>query len=59
MCRFWWAWKGDTPLSKAVDFMNKNYPSDWTYAEFATQFRAEFYGNEMYQFSDRTFIKLL
>jgi len=24
--------------------MNKTYPPDWTYADFAAQFRAEFYG---------------
>ncbi len=41
----WWRWKGDTPDPKTVDFMNKTYPSDWTYADFASQFRAEFYGN--------------
>jgi alpha-L-fucosidase len=43
--RMWWRWKGDKPDPKIVDFMNKTYPSDWTYADFASQFRAEFYGN--------------
>ncbi|CAF1379535.1 unnamed protein product [Adineta steineri] len=39
----WWAWKGDNPSSDIVSFMNKTYPADWTYADFASQFRAEFY----------------
>jgi hypothetical protein len=40
----WWAWKGTKPNPRIVDFMNKNYPADWTYADFAAQFRAELYG---------------
>jgi alpha-L-fucosidase len=40
----WWAWKGDNPNPETVAFMNKNYPPDWTYADFAAQFRAELYG---------------
>jgi alpha-L-fucosidase len=43
--RMWWRWKGDDPFPKVVAFMNRTYPSDWTYADFAAQFRAEFYGN--------------
>ncbi|CAF4791929.1 unnamed protein product, partial [Rotaria sp. Silwood2] len=39
----WWDWKGDKPNPKLVDFMKKNYPPDWTYADFAEQFHAEFY----------------
>ncbi|CAF1971844.1 unnamed protein product [Rotaria magnacalcarata] len=39
----WWAWKGDNPNPDTVVFMNKNYPPDWTYADFASQFHAEFY----------------
>ncbi|CAF1577507.1 unnamed protein product, partial [Adineta steineri] len=39
----WWDWKGDNPTSDVVSFMNKTYPADWTYADFAEQFRAEFY----------------
>ena len=42
--RFWSAWKGQYPDPATVAFMNKNYPSDWTYADFAAQFKAEFYG---------------
>ncbi|CAF3984079.1 unnamed protein product, partial [Rotaria sordida] len=41
----WWAWKGDNPNPDTVAFMNKNYPPDWTYADFAAQFHAELYGN--------------
>ena len=40
----WYRWKGPQPSSKVVDFMNKYYPADWTYADFAAQFRAELYG---------------
>jgi hypothetical protein len=43
--RMWWNWKGNKPDPYIVDFMNRTYPSDWTYADFAKQFRAEFYGN--------------
>ncbi len=42
--RMWWAWKGDNPNPDTVAFMNKNYPPDWTYADFAAQFHAELYG---------------
>jgi hypothetical protein len=42
--RFWYQWKGPNPSAQIVDFVNKNYPSDWTYADFANQFRAELYG---------------
>jgi alpha-L-fucosidase len=41
----WWLWKGSNPDPAYVAFMNKNYPPDWTYQDFAEQFRAEFYGN--------------
>ncbi len=40
----WWEWKGSNPNPQLVAFMNKTYPPDWTYADFAAQFRAEFYG---------------
>ncbi|CAM2710424.1 unnamed protein product [Rotaria socialis] len=40
---FWWDWKGSNPSPAAVAFMNRTYPPDWTYADFASQFRAEFY----------------
>jgi alpha-L-fucosidase len=39
---FWWDWKGSKDAD-TVNFMNKNYPSDWTYPDFATEFRAEFF----------------
>ncbi|CAF5157273.1 unnamed protein product, partial [Rotaria sp. Silwood1] len=39
----WWDWKGDKPNPELVAFMNNNYPPDWTYADFAQQFHAEFY----------------
>jgi alpha-L-fucosidase len=42
--RMWWDWKGNNPDPSVVTFMNKNYPPDWTYADFAEQFHAEFYG---------------
>jgi hypothetical protein len=41
----WWQWKGTNPDPNVVAFMNKTYPPDWTYADFAAQFHAEFYGN--------------
>jgi len=45
MYRMWWAWKGNNPDANVVAFMNKTYPPDWTYADFASEFRAEFFGN--------------
>ena len=38
---FWWYWKSKIP--GYVEFMKKNYPPDFTYADFARDFRAEFY----------------
>ncbi|CAF1294954.1 unnamed protein product [Didymodactylos carnosus] len=40
---FWYSWKGSNPNPQVVEFMNKNYPPDFTYADFAEQFHAEFY----------------
>ena len=38
-----WA-NGSKHQSKdVVDFMKKNYPPNFTYADFAPQFKAEFY----------------
>ena len=39
---FWWWWKG-APVTSVVDFMKQNYPPGFTYADFAAQFKAEFY----------------
>ena len=39
---FWYYWQG-TQEPDVVDFMNKNYPPGFTYADFAPMFRAEFY----------------
>ncbi|XP_068227948.1 tissue alpha-L-fucosidase-like [Palaemon carinicauda] len=38
---FWSYWEGGS--SAYVDFMKKNYRPDFTYADFASQFTAEFY----------------
>ncbi|CAF1176611.1 unnamed protein product [Adineta ricciae] len=46
----WYSWKGDNPNPETVAFMEKNYPSDWTYADFAEQFRAEFF--DPYEWAD-------
>jgi hypothetical protein len=40
----WWNWQGTGPSEMVVDYMKKYYPPDWTYANFASQFRAELYG---------------
>lgn len=42
---FWWYWQGKgNPQSPDVkDFMNKNYPPNFKYADFAPEFKAEFY----------------
>lgn len=41
---FWWYWQqGDKDI---VDFMKKNYPPGFTYADFAPKFTTEFYNAE-------------
>ncbi|XP_046357814.2 alpha-L-fucosidase-like [Haliotis rufescens] len=42
---FWWNWKGQ-PLPAISFFMQENYPPDFTYADFAREFTAEFYNPE-------------
>ncbi|KAI4469381.1 alpha-l-fucosidase [Holotrichia oblita] len=39
---FWMKWKG-TKLPSHIDFMKKNYPPNFTYQDFANDFKAEFY----------------
>ncbi|CAG5117780.1 unnamed protein product [Candidula unifasciata] len=39
---FWWDWQGARE-KKAVHFMQENYPPGFTYADFASQFKAEFF----------------
>nr|XP_002131484.1 alpha-L-fucosidase [Ciona intestinalis] len=39
---FWWYWK-ETRQKNVVDFMEKNYPPHFTYADFAKDFTAELY----------------
>lgn len=43
ICRFWYRWKGPSPNPDVVAYMEKNYPADWTYADFANQFRADLF----------------
>jgi len=47
---FWYNWQGSTsrryravPDPATVKFMKKNYPPGFTYADFAPQFKAEFF----------------
>lgn len=40
---FWWDWQGDKPTSDVVDFMKQNYPPNYQYADFAPEFKAEFF----------------
>jgi len=39
---FWYNWKGSGDPS-TIDFMKNNYPPDFTYADFAPQFKATFF----------------
>ncbi|XP_043940761.1 tissue alpha-L-fucosidase-like [Protopterus annectens] len=39
---FWWQWQAEKNPAY-VDFMNRNYPPGFTYADFAPQFTAEFF----------------
>uniref|UniRef100_A0A0B7B2E0 alpha-L-fucosidase n=1 Tax=Arion vulgaris TaxID=1028688 RepID=A0A0B7B2E0_9EUPU len=36
---FWYHWKGNKTFPSVVEFMKKNYPPNWTYADFAEQFK--------------------
>ena len=38
---FWNRWAGG--VKEYVDFVKENYPPNWTYADFAKSFTAEFY----------------
>lgn len=40
---FWPTWRDSKPGSFYYDYMKQNYRSDWTYANFAEQFTAEFF----------------
>ena len=40
---FWYWWKGPQPHPDIVSFMAENYKPDFTYADFAKQFSAEFF----------------
>ena len=39
---FWWYWQGSKEPD-VVNYVEKNYPPDWTYADFGPMFKAEFY----------------
>ena len=39
---FWYYWKMD-PSPSVVSFMERNYPPDFTYADFAPMFKAELF----------------
>lgn len=40
---FWWDWQGNNPSKDVVDFMSKNYPPNFTYADFGNEFTTEFF----------------
>lgn len=42
---FWYYWK-TSKSPGVVDFMQKNYRPDFTYADFGPQFTAEFYNSD-------------
>jgi len=44
---FWWDWQG-VHSKNVVEFMKKNYPPQFTYAEFAPQFKAEFFNPDQW-----------
>ena len=44
---FWWNWQG-IHHPPTVEFMKKNYPPDFTYADFAPQFKAEFFNPDQW-----------
>lgn len=44
----WYEWKGPNPDNWIVEYMQDNYPPDWTYADFGPQFNAEFFNPAMW-----------
>ncbi|XP_051992211.1 tissue alpha-L-fucosidase-like [Xyrauchen texanus] len=46
---FWWNWQG-AQISEYVQYMAKNYPPGFTYADFAPDFRAQFF--DPYEWAD-------
>ncbi|KAH9508466.1 hypothetical protein Btru_055281 [Bulinus truncatus] len=44
---FWWFWQG-IKARDVVEFMEKNYPPGFTYADLAPQFTAEFYNPDQW-----------
>ena len=44
---FWYRWQGK-PVQEFVDFMKKNYRPGFTYADFAPQYRAEFFDPDVW-----------
>ncbi|ESO03946.1 hypothetical protein HELRODRAFT_79707 [Helobdella robusta] len=42
---FWWSLETKNP--DALEFMRKNYPPNFTYADFGSQFKAEFYDTDL------------
>jgi len=45
---FWEYWQGEKQRQVVVDFMKENYRPDWTYADFASQFTAEFFNPDQW-----------
>lgn len=39
----WWYWKGENPNPEVVQFIEKNYRPGYSYADFATDFHAEYF----------------
>ncbi|KAK7112501.1 alpha-L-fucosidase-like [Littorina saxatilis] len=46
----WYLWKGPNPELDIVQYMQNNYPPDWTYADFGPLFKAEFF--DPFQWAD-------
>ncbi|KAK7090733.1 alpha-L-fucosidase-like [Littorina saxatilis] len=45
---FWWYWQGSKPYPNYAQFVRDNYKPDWTYADFARDFTAEFYNPDQW-----------
>jgi len=44
---FWYGWKTEHKQDY-IEFMKKNYPPDFTYADFAPMFKAEFFNPDQW-----------
>ncbi|CAJ0583919.1 unnamed protein product, partial [Mesorhabditis spiculigera] len=46
---FWWYWQGPHPDKATIEYVSKNYAPDWSYADFARDFKAELFNADEFR----------